>query len=124
MLVSTLPLALAFALTARTKVKRLINAGVCAVLLIALLLTSSRGGFFGLVAMLAVIVLIPLRRPQDGKSRNRIVLPVVGLVCASMLVWSYLPAETRDRLSSVLQLGSDYNMDTTNSRQPFGHLEA
>ena len=114
-LLSTLPLALAFALTARTKVKRLINAGVCAVLLIALLLTSSRGGFFGLVAMLAVIVLIPLRRPQDGKSRNRIVLPVVGLLCASMLVWSYLPAETRDRLSSVLQLGSDYNMDTTNS---------
>ena len=114
-LVSILPLALAFALTARTKVKRLINAGVCAVLLIALLLTSSRGGFFGLVAMLAVIVLIPLRRPQDGKSRNRIVLPVAGLVCASMLVWSYLPAETRDRLSSVLQLGSDYNMDAANT---------
>lgn len=113
-LVSILPLALAFALTARTKVKRLINAAVCAVLLIALLLTSSRGGLIGLVAMLAVIVLMPLRRPQDGKSRNRIVLPVAGLVCASMLVWSYLPAETRDRLSSVLQLGSDYNMDAAN----------
>ena len=113
-LVSILPLALAFALTARTKVTRLINAAVCAVVLIALLLTSSRGGFFGLVAMLAVMVLIPLKRPQDGKSRNRIVLPVAGLVCASMLVWSYLPAETRDRLSSVLQLGSDYNMDVEN----------
>ena len=113
-LVSILPLALAFALTARTKVKRLINAAVCAVLLIALLLTSSRGGLIGLVSMLAVIVLIPLRRPQDGKSRNRIVLPVAGLVCASMLVWSYLPAETRERLSSVLQLGSDYNMDAAN----------
>jgi O-antigen ligase len=113
-LVSILPLALAFALTARTKVKRLINAAVCAVLLIALLLTSSRGGLIGLVAMLAVIVLVPLKRPQDGKSRNRIVLPVAGLVCASMLVWSYLPAETRDRLSSVLQLGSDYNMDAAN----------
>jgi putative inorganic carbon (hco3(-)) transporter len=113
-LVSTLPLALAFALTARTKAKRLINAAVCAVLLFALLLTSSRGGLFGLVVMLAVMVLIPLRRPQGGKSRNRIVLPVVGLVCASMLVWSCLPAETRERFSSVLQLGSDYNMDTTN----------
>jgi len=113
-LVSVLPLALAFALSATTRVKRLINAGVCAVLLMALLLTSSRGGFFGLVAMLAVVVLIPLRRPQGGKSRNRVVLPVVGLVCASMLVWSYLPAETRERLSSVLQLGSDYNVDTTN----------
>ncbi len=113
-LVSTLPLALAFALTARTKAKILVNAGVCALLLFTLLLTSSRGGLFGLVAMLAVMVLIPLRRPQGGKSRNRIVLPVVGLVCASMLVWSYLPAETRERLSSVLQLESDYNVDTTN----------
>lgn len=114
-LVSTLPLALGFALTARTKANRLINAAVCAVLLVALLLTSSRGGLFGLVATLAIMVLIPLRRSQSGKSRNRIVLPVVGLVCAFTLVWSFLPAETRDRLSSVLQLGSDYNMDTTNA---------
>jgi O-antigen ligase len=112
-LVSILPLALAFTLTAKKKAKILVNAGVCALLLFTLLLTSSRGGLFGLVAMLAVMVLIPLRRPMGGKSRNRIVLPVVGLVCASMLVWSYLPAGTRERLSSVLQLGSDYNMDTT-----------
>lgn len=122
-LVTILPLALAFALTAPTRVKRLINAGVCAVLLLTLLLTSSRGGFLGLVAMLAVLVLMPLKRPQDGKSRNRIVLPVAGLVCASMLVWSYLPAETRDRLSTVLQLGSDYNMDSTNNTSRSGIWE-
>jgi O-antigen ligase len=119
-LVSILPLAAAFALTARTKMKRLINAGVCLVLLSALLLTSSRGGFFGLLAMLAVLVLMPLRRPQDGRSRNRIILPVAGLVCASMLVWSYLPAATRERLSTVLQLGSDYNMDSTNNTSRSG----
>ena len=46
-LVSSLPLALAFALIARTKAKILTNAAVCTVLLLALLLTSSRGGFFG-----------------------------------------------------------------------------
>jgi O-antigen ligase len=113
-LVSILPLALAFTLTAKTKAKMLVNAGVCVWLLFVVLLTQSRGGLFGLVAMLAVMVLVPLRRPQGGKSRNRIVLPVVGLVCASMLVWTFLPAETRERLSSVLQLSSDYNMDTTN----------
>jgi O-antigen ligase len=113
-LVSILPLALAFTLTAKTKAKILVNAGVCALLLFTLLLTQSRGGLFGLIAMLAVMVLIPLKRPQSGKSRNRIVLPVVGLVCVSMLVWAYLPAETRERLSTVLQLGNDYNMDTTN----------
>ena len=113
-LVSTLPLALAFALTAKTKVMVLVNAGICAMLLVALLLTASRGGLLGLVAMLAMMVLMPLKRPQRGKSRNRIVLPAIGLVCAAMLAWACLPAETRERLSSVLDLGSDYNMDTTN----------
>jgi O-antigen ligase len=83
-------------------------------LVAALLLTSSRGGLFGLVAMLAVMILMPLKRPQRGKSRNRIILPAIGLACASMLVWSCLPSETRERFSSVLQLSSDYNLDTTN----------
>jgi len=122
-LVSTLPMALAFALTARTKASRLTDAAISAVLLLALLLTSSRGGLIGLLAMLAVLVLLPLKRPPSGgywlpqvrQSRNRIVLPVVGILCAATLAWPYLPAETRERLSSVLQLSSDYNMDTTNS---------
>ena len=122
-LVSTLPMALGFALTARTKAGRLTDAAIIAVLLLALLLTSSRGGLIGLLAMLAVLVLLPLKRPPSGgywlpqvrQSRNRIVLPVVGILCASTLAWPYLPAETRERLSSVLQLSSDYNMDTTNS---------
>jgi O-antigen ligase len=122
-LVTILPLALAFALTAPTRVKGLIYAGVCTVLLLVLLLTSSRGGLLGVVAMLPVLVLMPLKRPQNGKSRNRIVLPVVGIVCASVLVWSYLPAETRDRLSSVLQLGNDYNMDATNNTSRSGIWE-
>jgi len=122
-LVTILPLALAFTLTAPTRVKRLINASVCAVLVLSLLLTSSRGGLLGLVAMLAVLVLMPLKRPQDGKSRNRIVLPLAGLVCAFMLVWSQLPAGTRDRLSTVLQLGNDYNMDATNNTSRSGIWE-
>ena len=70
-LVSSLPLALAFALIARTKAKILTNAAVCTVLLLALLLTSSRGGFFGLLAMLAVLVLLPLRRPPSGGTGYR-----------------------------------------------------
>jgi O-antigen ligase len=37
-----------------------------------------------------------------------------------MLVWSYLPAATRERLSTVLQLGSDYNMDSTNNTSRSG----
>jgi O-antigen ligase len=113
-LVTILPLALAFTLVAKTKAMILVNAGICILLLAALLLTSSRGGLFGLVAMLAVLIAKPLKRPQHAKPRNRIVLPAIGLVCASMLAWACLPAETQERLSSVLQLTSDYNLDTTN----------
>jgi O-antigen ligase len=113
-IVTILPLALGFALTAKTKAQMLINAGICIMLLFAVLLTSSRGGLFGLVAMLAVLTVIPLKRPQHAKSRNRIVLPAIALVCASMLAWACLPAETQNRFASVLQLGSDYNLDTTN----------
>ena len=117
-LVSLAPLALAFALTARTRVKRLVNAGVCALMVVAALLTSSRGGFFGLIAVVATLIVLPIKRPEaregEGRSRNRIVLPALGVVCASMLLWPYLPAATRDRLGSVLQLGNDYNMDPTN----------
>ena len=113
-MVSTLPLALAFALTAKTTRQRLINAAVCTAMLLSLLLTSSRGGLIGLVAMLAVIVLMPLNRPQGGRSRNRIVMPAVGLVCAAMLIWAYLPAETRQHFSTILKLGNDYNTDITN----------
>jgi hypothetical protein len=118
-LVSVAPLALAFALTAKTKMKRLISTSVCLVLVIAVLLTSSRGGLFGLIAALGLLVLAPIRRPQAGPGgdstvRNRILLPTLGVVCAAMLLWPYLPAQTRDRLASVMQLGSDYNLDTTN----------
>ena len=113
-LVSILPLALAFTLIAKTKAMMLVNAGICVLLLAALLLTSSRGGLFGLVAMLAVLIAVPLKRPQHAKPRNRIILPAIGLVCASMVAWACLPAETQERLSSVLQLSSDYNLDTTN----------
>ena len=113
-LVSILPLALAFTLIAKTKAMMLVNAGICILLLAALLLTSSRGGLFGLVAMLAVLIAVPLKRPQHAKPRNRIILPAIGLVCASMVAWACLPAETQERLSSVLQLSSDYNLDTTN----------
>lgn len=123
-LVSTAPLALAFALTARTKTRRLVNAATCAVLVIALLLTSSRGGFFGLIAGLVALVVVPIRRPREqdseGKWRNRVVLPALGVLCAFAVLWSFLPAETRLRLSTVTELGSDYNMDPSNTTSRSG----
>jgi O-antigen ligase len=118
LLVSVLPLALGFVLTATTRVKRLINGGVFAAVVLAMLLTGSRGGFLGLLAVLACLVLLPIKRPQirtsGRKARQRVVPALLASVCLGFVVWPYLPAETRERLASILQLGSDYNSDLSN----------
>src|SRR4029077_8952769 len=49
LLVTVLPLVLAFAVTARSTAKRFMYFGIGAIMLGALLLTQSRGGFLGLV---------------------------------------------------------------------------
>ncbi|HUJ52616.1 MAG TPA: O-antigen ligase family protein [Steroidobacteraceae bacterium] len=114
MLVSVMPLALGFVLTSTTRMKRLVNGGVFAVVVLATLLTGSRGGFLGLLAVLACLVLLPIKRPTGGKARRRIIPSLLGLLCVGCVVWPYLPAETRERLASIVQLGTDYNSDTSN----------
>jgi O-antigen ligase len=120
LLVSVMPLALAFVLNAKTRLNRIVNIGVLGVVVVALLLTSSRsrGGFLGLLAVLAVLVLLPIRRPQPGpqggKRKQRLIPALLGIAFVAVVVWPNLPLETRTRLATVLSLKSDYNMDTEN----------
>jgi O-antigen ligase len=118
LLVSVLPLTLAFLLNSKTLARRLLNAGVLGVVVIALLLTSSRGGFLGFVAVLLALILMqispPRPRPDGTKSRHRILPTLIGVLAVSALVWPYLPEATRSRLETIVELGNDYNMDTEN----------
>jgi putative inorganic carbon (hco3(-)) transporter len=118
MLVSFLPLALAFALNAKTRASRIWSAGLAGIMVIALLLTSSRGGLLGLLAVSAFLVLLPIKRPQarpeGGKVGPRVIASLLGILCLGAVIWPNLPAETRERLATVMALGSDYNSDTTN----------
>jgi putative inorganic carbon (hco3(-)) transporter len=122
MLVSFLPLALAFALNAKTRASRIGSAGVAGIMVIALLLTASRGGLLGLLAVLAFLVLLPIKRPrarpEGGKTRPRVIASLLGVLCLGAVIWPNLPAETRARLATVVALGNDYNADVTdrNSR--------
>lgn len=118
LLVSVLPLALAFTLNAKTRAGRIWYAGMAGIMTIALLLTSSRGGLLGLLAVLAFLVLMPIKRPQaspdGGRARPRVIASLLGVACVAAVVWPNLPYETRERLATVMALGNDYNSDTTN----------
>ena len=120
LLVTVLPLALAFVLNAKTTAHRIVNVGVLGLVLIALLLTSSRGGFFGLLAVLLTLVVLPITRPrgalQGGRAKQRRLSTLLAIILLAFVVWPTLPLETRARLSTVLTLGSDYNMDTANQQ--------
>jgi putative inorganic carbon (hco3(-)) transporter len=120
LLVSVLPLGLAFAMTAKSKAIWLLNSGVSGLMVIVLLLTGSRGGFLGLLAVLALLVTWPIKppdlRPQAVRKRRRVIPALLGVLCLSLIVWPYLPAETRHRLATVITLEGDYNLDTTNQQ--------
>jgi len=119
-LVTLYPLTLGFALTANTKKRRLIFFGLAGAFIVSILLTSSRGGLLGLTAATALVVLHTGSIPDPGadaakkakkKRLSRIFASLIAVVCAGLVTWPMLPAETRQRLSSVLALGNDYNLN-------------
>jgi O-antigen ligase len=114
-LVTVLPLVIAFLVTAKTTAKRLIYFGIGAVMLGALLLTQSRGGFLGLVLVTLLACLMRIQVP-DGNKRNRKFLSLLGVVLLGAVIWTQLPQDARNRFATVLNLGNDYNLDPTNDK--------
>jgi len=124
-----IPVTLAFGITAASKKRRLLYYGAVAIMALAVVLTGSRGGEFGLLAIVAFLVLAPatLRpllqrkaarsaRPPTAKRRmgpiGRLLVWTTAFMVIGLAVWPHLPQEPRDRLASMLSLGSDYNLNT------------
>jgi O-antigen ligase len=118
LIATILPLAVAFAVAARTVIRRMLHIVSSVVLLATLLLTQSRGGFLALLTLLGLALCMPMRPPRTlgqgshrrGSGRLAVLL---CLICIAPIVWSQLPGETRERLSTVMHLSSDYNLDPT-----------
>jgi hypothetical protein len=119
-LVTTFPLALAFFFVATTRGKRLLFLGIAAGLVTATLLTASRGGFGALIAASAIIVLDTGKLRENarngGKRLRKVLLASLIFGCLAAVAWPLLPVEHQERLSSILNLESDYNFDPNNDR--------
>lgn len=115
LLVTVLPLVLAFAVTARTTAKRFMYYGIGAIMLGALLLTQSRGGFLGLVLVVLLACLMRIRAPDGNRSKRKF-LSLLGVCVLGTVIWTQLPEDARARFATVLNLGNDYNLDPTNDK--------
>jgi len=118
-LVTALPLAIAFSMLTRGRA-RLLYIGISALLILASLLTQSRGGALSLMAIVLCLICMDLR-PSTSKNsagntlRKRIGrLVVFGMV--AVLAWSVLPQTTKERLSTLQDISSDYNAKTNITR--------
>ncbi len=112
-LVTIMPIAVAFALGA-TGLKRWLFAAASLAMLMAALFTESRGGLLGLAAgMLTLFIWNPVR--QRGVKRapvsllKRLVWIVIA-VAALLGAWAQLPSSARERFATMLNIERDYNL--------------
>lgn len=125
-----IPIALGLGVTTASTTRRLLFYGVAALMALAVLLTGSRGGELGLLAVAAFLVLAPAtpRRHEEKTTKlkqaprrrmgamGRLVIWATAFTVIGMAVWPQLPPEPRARLTSILHLGSDYNMTARQGR--------
>jgi O-antigen ligase len=116
-LVAVLPLAVGFGrISAGWRKIAWISVG--GLLVVAALLTQSRGGLVALIVMSVCLLLweFPTRRQANAaphKKRSLVIHISIFIVLAAAS-WSFLPEDARQRFSSLTSLSSDYNVDMTN----------
>ena len=121
-LVTIVPLGLAFRNVAKTRVHKVLYTLMTAINVGALLLTESRGGLLGLLTVLILMVFLPLGvtapgHAQMGLRRLRASLAIALVILGgSAAVWDQLPQSAQQRYMTLLHLNHDYNTnleDTT-----------
>ena len=96
---------------------RLAMGALALMTVLSVLLTGSRGGAIGLGVLAIATLAFPLTPNADGVlkgfSVGRTILRCGLLIGAGAVAWHYLPAETQERMATLLDLGNDYNADPT-----------
>ncbi|MFC1660044.1 O-antigen ligase family protein [Gemmatimonadota bacterium] len=107
--VAAVPLALFLAKTQKAKIVRVGAWGLLVALAGSAIMTQSRGGFLALGGV-TVFLMFRLRGVRWGTRLLPILALLVGLVAA--------PPQVKERLSTLLNVGEDYNVD-----DPLGRVE-
>jgi O-antigen ligase len=111
-LIGLLPLVVTFGIVSRGA-KRLFYFATAGFVVVAILLTQSRGGFIGLIVdVVAMMFLLPVARRGQLRFRastSGLVARAILLVIIGFVIWQSLPEPARVRLGTITELGSDYN---------------
>lgn len=118
-LVTVLPISRALVVTTKKRGRRLLLRGLSAAMLIAILLTGSRGGALGLGTVILLSAAFPLKFGKTAELKPFRIgrfIAVIGLIAAlGAGLWGNLPTETRERMATLVDLGHDYNAGTSKS---------
>ena len=111
-LVGLFPVVVTFGIVARG-VKRYAYLALVGSMILAILLTESRGGLLGLACdAIALIFLMPNARRgqwQFHTPASKIIARLILLALVAVASWQLLPHTARARFESIASLGSDYN---------------
>ena len=91
--------------------------GQCALSIMVIVLTGSRGGSIALALTLCWYLFVGDSRAQPAKRGMAILKSLTWfmvIVAVGVISWPHLPEETRTRLQSITNLGNDYNMEAGN----------
>lgn len=118
-LVTVVPLGLAFFSLSKSRIRKILYAVVTVISVAALLLTESRGGLLGFVAVLILTVLLPIGVAPVGSSDKRLrgarasLAAVLVIAAAGWVIWGQLPRSAQERYMTLLHINHDYNSDLT-----------
>jgi O-antigen ligase len=115
LLMGVLPITLSFGVVS-SALSRIFWFGVSALIVVAGLLTQSRGGLLALAAIVLLLVWRPLRGSvtKPGGTRSRaggLMVRTLLAVLLTVAAWAQLPHDAQQRLGLLFSLKDDYNTD-------------
>lgn len=98
----------------RSALGQLLVLFVAMLMVIATLLTGSRGGLLGLGVVVAMMAAFPLAADPGGRPKRFRAMTtaarLIPLAVLAALIWAHLPSKTTQRLATLEHIEGDYNM--------------
>ena len=98
----------------RSRVLGALIGAAALLMVVAILLTGSRGGVIGLAVAVVAMAAFPLGLNRKGRLKSlsvgATVLRMVPIVMAAAVLWAHLPAATTARIATLENLNEDYNL--------------